>query len=196
MAARAVVFDLDGTIWDSFSWLARVIGEGDEAAERAALASLRGAVPAARLLRERGVKERGFASLCETASGLALYPGVVSTLEQLAEEGLPLGVVTNLPAWMARPMLSSLGLTEFFNSIVDYGRTRRHKPAPDPLLLAVSELGAGGGSEVWYVGDAATDAAAAGSAGLSFAWASYGYGTDEPQGTDIVIQAFEDVARL
>jgi phosphoglycolate phosphatase-like HAD superfamily hydrolase len=196
VAARALVFDLDGTIWDSFPWLARVIGDGDKAAGRAALASLRRGVPAARLLRQAGVSAPRFASICDEAVNLDLYPAVLSTLRQLEGDELPLGVVTNLPAWISRPMLSCLGLNGFFDSIVDYGRTTRHKPQPDPLLLAVSELGTEAHPKVWYVGDSATDAVAAVSAGLSFAWASYGYGTEEPEGTDVVINSFVDVVDL
>src|SRR5437879_3674202 len=106
MAARALVFDLDGTVWDSHPWLARVIGKGDRAAERVALESLRGGIPAARLLKAAGVPRSRFRSICAEARDFHPYEGVPVTLEQLQDAGIPLGAVTNLPAWMVQPMLA------------------------------------------------------------------------------------------
>jgi phosphoglycolate phosphatase len=196
MAARALVFDLDGTIWDSLPWLARVVGGKNPRNERAALESLRGGIPAARLLKAAKVDARRFRSICQEARDFHPYDGVVTTLEHVQALGRPLGVVTNLPAWIARPMLGCVGLDDCFDSVVDFGRTRRHKPWPDPLELALSELGEEPGPDVWYVGDVDADAVAAERAGLSFAWATYGYGEREPQYASTSISAFADVANL
>jgi phosphoglycolate phosphatase-like HAD superfamily hydrolase len=60
----------------------------------------------------------------------------------------------------------------------------------------VDELGVDPSPEVWYVGDTTNDGAAARAAGLSFAWASYGYGSGEPADADAVIRVFPEVVGL
>lgn len=196
MAARALVFDLDGTVWDSYPWLARVIGDGNNTAERAALAGLRDAIPAATLLQRAGVTRARFRSICAEAKDFQPYPGVMSSLGALRRKRVPLGVVTNLPAWVADPMLACLELTTFFGSVVDYGRTKRHKPDPEPILTGLAELGVKPSEDVWYVGDSVSDGEAARRAGVSFAWASYGYGAAEPDVTVAVIREFRHVLEL
>lgn len=196
MAARALVLDLDGTLWDSYPWLARVVADGDEDAEVAAAAALRDRVPAARVLRDAGVTASAFKSVCAGARDLEPYPGVRETLDELARRGIPLAVVTNLPAWIARPMLDCLGLRGFFGSVVDYGRTRQHKPNPAPITASLADISVEAADDVWYVGDTDSDAEAASRAGIAFAWASYGYGPTKPAGAASVLDAFAEVLDL
>ena len=49
---------------------------------------------------------------------------------------------------------------------------------------------------VWFVGDGIVDAEAAKSAGVQFAWASYGYESVAPQGVVKEIGRFEDILVL
>jgi phosphoglycolate phosphatase len=196
MAARALVIDLDGTVWDSRPWLARIIGGGRGEAEATALAALRNGGAAATLLRAAGVTPASFAKVCGVASDLDLYPGVATTLRALHARVVPLGVVTNLPAWMAEPMLACSGIDGFFDSLVGWGRTRAHKPNPAPILASLADLEIEPTRDVWYVGDGTSDAEAAARARISFAWASYGYGTSRPAETDVAIAAFIEVAAL
>jgi phosphoglycolate phosphatase len=93
-------------------------------------------------------------------------------------------------------MLDCVGLSRYFASVGDWGRTRRHKPHPDPLLAVLDDLGIAPNNSVWYVGDAESDALAAQSAGVSFAWAAYGYGDGAPPTAATQLSEFRDVASL
>lgn len=192
MAARALILDLDGTVWDSYPWLARLAGGGGRKAEAAALAVLRDSGNAAKLLRDAGITSSRFKSICATSDELRTYAGVRSTLRALREGRVPLGVVTNLPGWIAEPMLSCTGIAGYFGSVVVWSRAQKSSR----ILASLAELGVEPAPNVWYVGDLATDGAAAARAGVSFAWASYGYGAARPSGTSAVIKAFRDVAAL
>lgn len=196
MAAAAVVFDLDGTVWDSHRWFAEVLSAGDAEARANALAQLRAARPAATLLREGGITRARFRKLCEGPARVALYPGAESTITTFAERGVVLGVATNLPGWMAGPMLACTGIDSAFSSVVTYERTRKRKPHPEPLLLACEEMAVEPGPDVWYVGDSASDRCAATAAALSFGWARWGYAADEPANCDARLDRFEDVLGL
>lgn len=195
MAAEAFIFDLDGTIWDSRPWYASLLS--DEGQVERIIAEIERGKPVASMLRRAGVTPAKFRSLCEgRISGLPIYSGVRKGLRALSRRSLPIGIVTNLPLWIVDPMLKFLGLEVFFHPVVAYCRTRRHKPHPDPLLLAVQLFGLVSSGDIWYVGDSAHDCQAAHSAGLSFAWASYGYGREEPPGADAILTRFWQVQSL
>jgi len=196
VAPRALVLDLDGTVWDSYPWLARVVGGGRGNAEREALAGLRDSVPVARLLDRAGVTRSRFRRICAEAQDFEPYPGVRETLAALHRSGVPLGVVTNLPDWVAAPMLDCLDLRSYFDSFVPFSRNRPAKPHPAPIEASLAELDVQAGPRVWYVGDAESDAEAADRAGVSFAWASYGYGALLPKDCAVALSAFPEVLDL
>lgn len=196
LAPRALVFDLDGTVWDSYPWIARVVADGSAEAHQRALASLRDKTSVVKLLHDCGITRTRFRSICAEAEDLKPYPNVPETLGALFDGGLPLGVVTNLPEWVASPMLDCLGLRPFFASVVEYSRTRPAKPHPAPILASLDELGIDPAPDVWYVGDTDSDGEAAARASVSFAWASYGYGTTEPSNSAAVFTDFSEVLAL
>lgn len=190
MAERALIFDLDGTIWRGHEWYASVLSDafGIDAAttsERLADgANLFGLAKEAGLSRERLI-----AACCSRASSLALYDGVLGGLEQISANGWKLGIVTSLSERIAGPALANLGIDSFF-------RTKKfaaRKPSPSSLLTALSDLGETSDRRHCYVGDTAADAGCAARAGVTFAWASYGYGVVEPTTQMKVLREFRDV---
>ena len=64
------------------------------------------------------------------------------------------------------------------------------------LEAALAEMCTAAHEDVFYVGDSEGDARATIAAGLSFAWASYGYGRTKPDGTARVLHSFGDVLGL
>jgi phosphoglycolate phosphatase len=195
VAARAFLFDLDGTLWDSHPWFARLIAEAGGPPETEALAALRTLRPAATMLTDAGVSQAGFRRLCRRA-GPELYSDVDDVLSELAKRNVPMGAVTNLPRWLADPMLECLGLAERLDSLVHFGRTKRRKPHPEPILLGLDDLDIEPGPDVFYVGDSATDCRAAIGAGASFAWASWGYSNDQPEGSTRSLSGMREVLDL
>jgi phosphoglycolate phosphatase-like HAD superfamily hydrolase len=147
------------------------------------------------LLKDADIGKASFRRRCDDSNKCKLYPGVLDALEELAGRGTRLGVVTNLPAWIASPMLDALEISPFLQSVVCYGNTRRHKPHPEPLEAALRDLDSKATEDAWYVGDTPSDAAASAAANLSFAWAAYGYGKSPPP-CDRVIQDFAEVVSL
>jgi phosphoglycolate phosphatase-like HAD superfamily hydrolase len=89
-------------------------------------------------------------------------------------------------------MLEALEIADRFAAV----RYVARKPHPGSLLDALRELGLKPDRSIIYVGDQATDAQAAQNAGIAFAWAEYGYGDGEPDGTDVVLRSAVDIARL
>jgi HAD superfamily hydrolase (TIGR01549 family) len=194
--ASAVILDLDGTVWDSHPYYAAAVGGSSAAKEKRVLADLKSAVSAATVLKNAGVSETGFRGFCTANVTLMLYAGALETIGKLFERETPLGAVTNLPAWMVDPILACKGLDGMLGSVVTFGRTARKKPWPDPLLLCCEELNVSADGDCWYVGDTEGDGEAARRAGLSFGWASWGYGEHAPAASDLTLSRFADIAGL
>jgi phosphoglycolate phosphatase-like HAD superfamily hydrolase len=197
MAARVLLFDLDGTIWDAWPWYAALLEEAAGVLASGTMAALKAGRSVVSLARGVGVSRQRFRALCEEhARDLPLYPGAVDTLGLMDHRGQALGVVTNLPEWLASTMLRGSGIAPRFESAVYWGTVPNRKPHPAPILEALVRISEEPGPDVFYVGDVPTDAKAATGAGISFAWASYGYGGAEPPGTDVVLTEFAETARL
>ena len=68
-------------------------------------------------------------------------PGVVKTIEALAEHRTPIGLASSSePAWI-EAVLGGIGLTGTFDVVVSGSMAARPKPAPDIYLLAAERLG-------------------------------------------------------
>jgi pyrophosphatase PpaX len=106
------------------------------------------------------------------------YEGVRETLSALRGRGLTLGVVTSKVEWAARETYERYGLGEFLSIEVFHDDTARHKPDPEPLLLAARK-GALDPARTVYVGDSVHDMVAGKAAGMWTVGALWG-----PSGAD------------
>jgi HAD superfamily hydrolase (TIGR01509 family) len=195
VAVRALLFDLDGTVWDSFPWYVEVLAEHGDSSDLEK--RLRRGESIIRVAEACGLARARFFRTCSLSTApLRLFPGVLKTLESLAARGTPVGAVTSLPGQLALSSLERVGLSGRFATVIHAGHGRPYKPNPRPLRLALCELGLKPDPSIYYVGDYATDGQAAHAAGLQFAWASYGYGGAQPPTADVVITNFADVLRL
>jgi pyrophosphatase PpaX len=97
--------------------------------------------------------------------GLQPCDGILDALRQLKQEGRRLGIVTAKRHATVQLAFAVLPLREYFEVVVAADDVARHKPHPDPLLLALERLGARP-EEAAYVGDSPYDVAAAKSAGV------------------------------
>ncbi|MFA5154939.1 MAG: HAD family hydrolase [Patescibacteria group bacterium] len=75
-----------------------------------------------------------------------------------------LGIVTSRVQNSVYEFADLAGLKDYFQAVVVFEDTIKHKPDPEPLLLAASRLGASP-AECVYIGDVANDITAARSAG-------------------------------
>jgi phosphoglycolate phosphatase len=108
------------------------------------------------------------------AAGTTLFPGMPAVLVHLEAAQIAWGVVTNKPARLTEPLLDQLGLLARCACVVSGDTMPRRKPHPQPLLHALSIVGASPGQAI-YVGDAERDIAAGRAAGMRTVAAVYGY---------------------
>jgi HAD superfamily hydrolase (TIGR01509 family) len=159
MRVRAVLFDMDGTIYDSgidFLEIRRRIGVSDLA--RPILTQLDGAEP--------DVRARGIAILHEAeragAENGSLVPGARELIDLLHERGVLCALITNNSRQSVERVLRRHPLS------FDLVRTREDgvpKPEPDLFLAALNGLGVAP-HEAVAVGDAHLDVLAAHRAGI------------------------------
>lgn len=193
MAARAFLFDLDGTIWRGHEWYAFVLSELAGIDKVNTMNRLAEGENIFQLAREAGLSRSKLITACHArVDSLKMYDGVLSSLQQLLEFGHKLGIVTSLPKGIAGPALAELGLRRFF----EVSKFAARKPNPNSLLTALADLGQSAQTWNCYVGDTCSDATCAARAGVTFAWASYGYGMVKPPGEIRVLQQFSDVVAL
>jgi pyrophosphatase PpaX len=97
---------------------------------------------------------------------LEAFDELVALLPGLKAEGRRLGIVTAKRHRTVGLALERFpALAEVFDVVVGFEDTERHKPDPDPVLLAVGRL-AGTPAESAYVGDSPFDIGAAKAAGV------------------------------
>jgi phosphoglycolate phosphatase len=97
-------------------------------------------------------------------------PGVRAMLETLRRRGLQVGVLTNRDREFLEheiAVIEGSGWSHLFDTMVCGDDTRERKPAPDPILKALDNLGVTAGPDTWYVGDSTTDTIAAKVAGVT-----------------------------
>lgn len=189
-AARAWLFDLDGTLVDTAPDLGHAANHVRGQCglpplpladyRSSSSAGARGLLRIALGLRPEDAdfparRESFLAHYREHLSAHAdCFVGIETFLGALEQRHLPWGVVTNKPGWLTQPLMQDLGLAARAACIVSGDSTPRPKPAPDPLLLACRQLGLEPADCV-YVGDDLRDIQAAHAAGMRAIAAGWGY---------------------
>jgi pyrophosphatase PpaX len=96
---------------------------------------------------------------------IAFFQGMDEVLLRLREEGRRLGIVTAKRRATVDLAFARVPLAHLFDTVVGGDETERHKPDPQPLLLALERLGAQP-DDAAYVGDSPFDVRAAKAGGL------------------------------
>jgi len=99
--------------------------------------------------------------------------GMLDVLERLHEEGRRLGIVTAKRRSTVELAFDRVPLAHLFETVVGGDETERHKPDPQPLLLAAERLHADP-AEAAYVGDSPFDMRAAKAAGMHAVGVTWG----------------------
>ena len=197
MAARVILLDLDGTVWDSYPWYSRVLERVGHAKAGEIENALRRGRSLIRLGKDLGVpRSRLIRVIEDTSEAIPLYDGVKPSLACLSERGTKLGIVTSLSGAIAVPMLARAGIDRFFRTVVHPGVCRTYKPKARPILVALEALAEAASPEVVYVGDREDDAVAARNAGIRFGWASFGYGDRTPSPGETALATFGEILQL
>jgi pyrophosphatase PpaX len=207
MRYSTVLFDLDGTLVDSgamilasFRHATRTVLEREIPDEQ--LAALVGGMnihDQMRTLDAARVDElvRVYREHNEPLhADLQAFPGVEELLRELADQGRELGVVTSKRRRTVDLAFAVLPIERFFHVVITSGDTERHKPHPDPILLALERLGADP-ADAAFVGDSPFDVRAGKAAGVFTVAVSWGGLHSEDRlvdaGADVVVHSPEDL---
>src|SRR5258708_27458013 len=195
-ALCGVLFDLDGTLLDTVSDIARALnrtlGEHDLAPLPVGDVSRmigRGSpllIESATRARNRELSDGEKAAMLERffhhygeleerdESDAQPYAGVREALRRLHDSHLRVAVVTNKHHRFASALLQRLNLMQWVGIVVGGDTCERRKPDPQPLLFACQALGLSP-SQVLMVGDSINDVTAARAAGIPVVCVPYGY---------------------
>lgn len=102
------------------------------------------------------------------------FPGVMAGLAAFKAKGLPLGVITNKAAAFTGPLLERTGLAPYMSVVVSGDQLPRPKPDPMPVIWACGRLGVSP-ADVVLIGDSVHDFKAGSSAGCRVCLVPYGY---------------------
>lgn len=184
-----LIFDLDGTLWDSTvpvaeSWNILIKRETgiDRGLEPEDIERNMGKTMndiADDLFGDLPEGERyALARKCEVFEnsyiaehGGDLYDGVIETLAELFDMGVGMAVVSNCQEGYIKAFLDATGLSRYFVDYEEWGRTGLLKA--DNIRLVMERNGA---DKAVYVGDIQKDSDAAHEAGVPCIWAAYGFG--------------------
>ena len=183
-----IIFDLDGTLWDSGqsvaeSWNIETARNGAEyhfkAEDIQGVMGLTMNEIADHLMPDLPESERyPLIRKCEKyeieyiyENGGVLFPGVRETLAKLQEDGHKLTIVSNCQAGYVEAFLHSMKMDEYFCDYEEWGRTHLSKSENIRLVMERN-----GEEHAIYVGDIQRDADSAAEAGIACIAAEYGFG--------------------
>lgn len=182
---RAVIFDMDGTLWDSvdeivYSWNRTCPEMG---IRREQLIGLMGKTMdcfAKELLPQYDFEHAmEIIHTCEreeneylSIHGAVLYGDVRAVFEKLRDMGFHIGIVSNCQAGYIEVFLKYFGLDELVDDFECFGNTQQ--PKAENLTSLIERNGF---DEFYYLGDTRGDYNACQKAGVPFVWAAYGFGT-------------------
>ena len=193
---KGIIFDMDGTVWDSSenvakAWTEKVqeAGYTDKIVTRKDIQSVMGKpmdVIADTLFpyTEKGAERDRLRSSCENyenaylrANGGILYDGILETWAKLKEMGYHIYIVSNCQEGYIESFLGFYNISyghpeDLVEDIECYGNNLLQKDENIKLMVKRNNLTA-----ACYVGDVQSDYDATFKAGLPFIHAKYGFGT-------------------
>ena len=201
-----LIFDMDGTLWDSSDQVAaawteklRELGYGDIVITPEAMTRVMGLTmdKLADILFEKMPREERMPALDACGEyeneylrnhGAVLYPVLEATLKRLKEK-YPLYIVSNCQSGYIEAFLEHYGFGRYFEDIECYGNNLKNKG--DNIALIAQRNGL---ERAYYIGDIQGDYDSATQAGADFIHAAYGFGTinaDVPR-----LESFSDLPEL
>lgn len=109
---------------------------------------------------------------------VTIFPGIKELLADLKEAGYVLGIVTSRTRESALRYMDMFDITSYFSDLITCDDTTVHKPNPEPLLLAMSRLGAEP-AESLMIGDSPFDIKCANNAGVDSVMVNWRITCDE-----------------
>ena len=207
MKYESLIFDIDGTLWDSRALVAEgyniqlkaegldhlcvtaedlkpLFGKVMTEIADAMLASI--PLPERYELMDRCMKTENdylFENECNIG-----YPKIKETMAELAKNHR-LFIVSNAQCGYPELCIDKLGLKDYVQGHMCFGDTGTSKGKTIRTLMAKHNI-----ENCIYIGDTQGDYEATVEADIPFLWCTYGFGT--PEGYEAKIDAFEDLLKL
>ena len=202
-----VIFDLDGTLWDSRvsvaeSWNILIRQETDydicvtpeDIGRNMGKTMDQIADDVFSVLPEE--ERYALARRCEvfenayiTEHGGELFEGVRETLAGLRDRGVKMAVVSNCQEGYIKAFIDSMDMSEYFIDYEEWGRTGLLKA--DNIRLVMERNGE---EKAVYIGDIQKDSDASHEAGIPCVWAAYGFG--EIKDAEAKIERFSELPSI
>jgi phosphoglycolate phosphatase len=174
---KAILFDFDGTLADSYAAIAASVNHVRAAHGLPALSIdevkphvgralpylLQHTVPDTNLEADTALYRAHHPSVL--VQGTRLLPEVAETLAALHARKIPLAVCSNKPVQYTRILVAQLGIAPYFAEVLGPEDAARPKPAPDMLLVGLKRLNVEPQGAL-YVGDMTVDIQTARAAGV------------------------------
>lgn len=186
-----VIFDLDGTVWDSQEGIVGSLQHtfaayGMPVPERSVLTANLGP-PLQQMLAELGVPEALVAEATLTyreryvewgAYQSSLYPGVLDAIDMIAAAGHRLATATSKGEGPTHQMLEHFGIADRFEVIGAASMDASAITKEAVLARALEALGGPAGDDCWMVGDRSYDVSGAARFAIPCIGVLWGYGTE------------------
>ena len=208
---RAVLFDLDGTLVDSYSALAEAVNHArrTHGLHELSTARIRDLVGDGieRLLQRaferldvpHSVREAFESRYDEVCCGESkVLTDVAATLDRLETLGVRMAVCTNKPTGFSKKILDFLDLSRHFQAIVGPDLAGARKPEPQHLLVTLESVRCRP-NEALFVGDMPIDVRAARNSGLEVAVVPTGSSSREQlvaAQPDHFLERFSDLLKI
>jgi pyrophosphatase PpaX len=207
----AILFDLDGTLIDSIEL---IVKSASFAFAKCGLACPTEKEWLTGVGRPLPTMFRQFATTDDDVTALLLayrefqtanhdllvrsYEGIPTLLGALAVRGHPMAIVTSKSLALAGRGLAHTGIDKFFETVVGMDSSERHKPHPEPVMIALDRLGITA-DRAWFVGDSVHDMESGNAAGVRTVGALWGPFTAAdlaPSQPQYLAARVDDVLRL
>lgn len=210
LEVRGIVFDLDGTLIDSYAAITESLNRAMIAAGLQPLSEeeVRGMVGlgletlVARAMGPARVKEgvrifrEHYDRICVART--RLLPQVAETVRKLDSRGYLLAVATNKPSRFARRLLDGLAIGGHFAAVLGPDNVVNRKPHPEMVLRALEEMDLPV-PEAVYVGDMEVDIETARAVGVPVIVVPTGSRSAEvlrAHDPDLLLDEFRDLLRV
>lgn len=207
-APYAVLFDLDGTLIDTVELIVRSaqFAFADRAGPRPTEAEWISGLgtPLVTQFREWATDEEEVTRLVARYREFQMahhdsltrpYDGMRAALDALRAQGHTVAIVTSKLNALARRGLTCTGIDDHFTCIIGCDDCTRHKPDPEPVLLALDRLGVPA-ERAAFVGDSPFDMAAGNAAGVYSVGALWGpFARQQLEAAPGGVRAFADKPR-
>ena len=202
MKVESLIFDMDGTLWDSAENVARSWTEVLKEKSDVDMVVTESDIKAVMGMPMDAIARKMFGEFSEERQmeldacgdyendylrqhGGKLYDGVEDTLAKLSEAHR-LYIVSNCQSGYIEAFLEYYGFGRYFKDILCWGDTKVSKGESIKILMDKNGI-----TDAAYVGDIQGDCDSARYAGIKFIHAAYGFGKVEDK--DASIQRFEDL---